>query len=250
MIDPLDLHALADGELEKPEATRLREALKSDQAAKSEYESILNFRDLLKDKPLKYQSEECWRSCVKRLNEIDRTKKVETFVGRYSWAMCAVVFALILGGRFFVKDVRGDSARMADLGRVFPSRGSIPSQAVSAQQQQYKSILDQVGRVLDSKTLQPVGRSIGTFQGIPSVRADFRDGEGLVTLFAIDGLVSFDDAVEDPTQPGTYTDLIPISGTPYSSNCVIWHRGETTFVLAGDRAAQDLENIAGRFEGR
>src|SRR5438045_8964116 len=35
--------------------------------------------------------------CCKRLDEIDRTKRVEGFVGRYAWAICSIFICLIFG---------------------------------------------------------------------------------------------------------------------------------------------------------
>ncbi len=244
MINPLDLHALADGELEKAEAAQLREALKKDPASQAEFESILNFKDVLREKPLRYESEECWRSCVKRLNELDRTKRVESFVGRYSWAMCALVFALILGGRYAVKDVRGDSARMADLDRVFPVRGNGAAPADPDLQRAYKDILDRANGAVDGKGLSRVGSSTGTFQGIPAARFILRDSQGPLVLFVIHDLVNFEDVAEDPTRPGMYTGVIRAIGAPIVSNCAIWHNRDFTMVLAGNRSPQDLESVA------
>jgi anti-sigma factor RsiW len=116
MIQRLDLHALADGELDKGEAKLLREALRDDPQAQAEYEVILNFKEMVVQQSVRHEAEDCWKACQVRMNEIDRSRRVESFVGRYAWAMCAVFFVLILGSRFMVNDVRGASARTADLG--------------------------------------------------------------------------------------------------------------------------------------
>jgi hypothetical protein len=245
MINPLDLHALADGELEKGEAAQLRQALKNDSEAKAEFEAILNFKDVLKEKPLTYQSEETWRACVKRFNQIDRTKKVESFVGRYAWAMCGVVFALIVGGRYMVKDVRGESARTADLERLLPGRGAQTAED-PAIEQQFKEILSRAATVTDPNPVKGLQVTTGQFQGIPAGRFRLRDAEGTMVLFVIHGDVNFEDVEPDPTHPDMQTGLLTSPAAPYGMNCAIWHSNGFTMALGGDRSSEELEAVAGR----
>src|SRR5690349_7885295 len=99
MTDPKQLHALADEELTPAEASVVRESLKHDPQAAAEYSAILNLKDIVRSNALQHSDEEVWKACVRRLDGIDKTRRVEGFVGRYAWALCGAMFLFILSGR-------------------------------------------------------------------------------------------------------------------------------------------------------
>src|SRR5579862_8493519 len=123
-MDPIEIHALADGELDRKAAASLRERMKTDHAARAELDAVLNLKDLVKNHSVNYECDEVWRVCVGRLKELDRSTQVQGYVGKYAWTLCGVLFLAILGGRYAVKDVRGDSARATDLARIFGGQSS------------------------------------------------------------------------------------------------------------------------------
>jgi hypothetical protein len=241
MIDRLDLHALADGELDKAQAKELRNALKEDRQAQAEYDLILNCKELLKTKAVRHESEDCWRACQKRLAEMDKANRVESYVGRYAWAMCAALFVLILGSRFMVQNVRGDSAKTADLGRIFGLGGGHSQPSVSPQTQDtYSQIFNQTKLKLDH--IRFVGRTIDSFEDHSVIHDYLVDPRGRMALFQIPGIVNFEDTAEVPTEPGVYAGVIPAVDSGQAS-CLVWHKDGNTMVLAGPRSTADLEDV-------
>lgn len=240
-MDPLDLHAFADGELDQDGAVRVRSALSSDPQAQAQYDAILNLKDVVSSHAVKYDSQECWRACVGRLNEIDKSRRVESFVGRYAWSLCAVLFALILSGRYMMQGMRGNTAQIADIGRILPLHGSSSSPATSAQTHLYQNVLNQARAVVGG----PVAQSEGEFLDIPVRMLMFRGVPGNVKLIVMPESYNFEDAAEMPTDPGVFSSVLT-TPTGVQDNCVIWHKGDSTFVIAGERSVQDLDAIRER----
>lgn len=99
MIEKSDLHALADGELSAEEKAQLFTRLESDPSAQSEYQQIVALKSALLSTAKTPECDELWKSCRGRLDEIDKTKRVEGFVGKYAWGICGVFFlAIAFGG--------------------------------------------------------------------------------------------------------------------------------------------------------
>ncbi len=82
MIDRNDLHALADNELSSEEQASLLRELESDANARVEYQNIVAMKTALKQSSTSPECGELWNRCQARLNELDKTKRVESFVGR------------------------------------------------------------------------------------------------------------------------------------------------------------------------
>jgi hypothetical protein len=247
MMDPLDLHAFADGELDKDLAAQVKSALSSDPAAKAEFDAVLNLKDILRTRSVKYTSDECWKACVVRMNEIDKTHRVESFVRRYAWSMCTILFVLILGGRYMVKDMHGDTAQTADLGRIFSSvkgTSNVPA-ASPAQQQIYDNVLRRARVAIGA----PVNQADGQVQDIPVHRIILRAGDGNVMLFVAPAVVNFEGSAEIPTEPGVSSAVITSPRGVYE-NCVIWHSDDSTFVLAGEQSVGDLDTLRERITVR
>jgi hypothetical protein len=98
MIDRNDLHALADNELANEQRAALLAQLESDPQAQAEYRSILAMREALKSKLESPETEVLWQKCRSRFDELDKTRRVESFVGRYAWGICGLFFVAILFG--------------------------------------------------------------------------------------------------------------------------------------------------------
>lgn len=99
MIEKSDLHALADGELSAEEKAQLFAKLESDPTAQAEYQQITSLKSALRSTAKTPECDELWKACQGRLDEIDKTKRVEAFVGKYAWGICGVFFmAIAIGG--------------------------------------------------------------------------------------------------------------------------------------------------------
>ena len=77
MIDPLELHAYADGQLDKADRDRVARQLETDAASKAELDSIVALKQFVSAKCEAVECKEEWRKCVGRLNELDKSKRAE-----------------------------------------------------------------------------------------------------------------------------------------------------------------------------
>jgi anti-sigma factor RsiW len=121
MIDRLDLHAYVDGELTSEQQATLSRDLASSPKELEEVRAIQALKKSLREKALAPQSELLWQRCVGRLDEIDKTRRVERVVGKYAPALCAVMFVVIVvAGQFSHPTDRGNVSS-PDLARMVGS---------------------------------------------------------------------------------------------------------------------------------
>ena len=240
MTEPTQLHAFADGELTPTEANALRESLKTDPASAAEVDAVLNLKDFLAKNGARHTNDESWRACVRRLDEIDKARRVEGFVGRYAWALCAALFLFILSGRAAMRNVQGDSARTADFARIFGGSVAPVTEQNRAQAKFYGEILGQVGRNLDPNAIQ-IGIPLrGMVHDMPAARVPMRDRKGDLVLLRIGGLLNIQDTVPAPSAPNL------TSGVVDGENCVVWHVNGETWLLSGPRSVDGLGEVAAR----
>jgi hypothetical protein len=98
MNEPIKLHCFIDGELSADELRQVELELAKNPAVAAEYERILRLKSFLVTHAETFDSEETWKICSARLVEIDRTKRVDRFVTRNAWGLCAVIFCSIMVG--------------------------------------------------------------------------------------------------------------------------------------------------------
>ena len=243
-MDPIDIHALADGELDRNAAANLRERIKTDPAAQAEYNAVLNLKDLIRTGSVKYECDDTWRVCIGRLNELDSAKRVQGYVGKYAWSLSAVLFALILGGRYAVKDVRVDSARATDLARIFVGGQSNATPMDPNEQRYARLILKRAKQNLTKLRITEGSR--GMMDGVPIDRYMLQDNAGKLALYDISQNVNFEDTASIPTMPDLSAGVIASTDSSQHINCVVWHEVQDghTWVLAGPRAVEALESVA------
>ena len=239
MTETTQLHAYADGEMPPAEANALRETLKSDPQAAAEVDAVLNLKDFLARHATRQPEEEAWKTCVRRLDSIDKTRRVEGFVGRYAWAICGALFLFIVSGRAAMRNVEGDTALTADVTRIFrPARPATDWQR--DQSKLYGEILGDVGRSLDPKGVD-IGEAVyGQVHDLPAVRVPMRDRGGDFILTKIKGLMNLQDTAPTSANPRMSY------GVADGENCLVWHTNGTTWVLSGHRSLSDLVELSGR----
>ena len=243
MTDPKQLHALADEELSPLEANALREALKADPRAAAEVDAILNLKDVLARNSLSYSDEEAWKGCLRRLDAIDKSRRVEGFVGRYAWALCGAMFVFILSGRYAMRNVQGDTARTADLARIFGGSSRPVSAETQAQAKMYADLTHAIRGSLDSSELQVFPPAFGHVHDLPAARYPMRDREGDLVLVQVDGNLNMQDTAPLPTNPKIE------AGVSGNSNCLVWHKDGQTLLLVGARSLDELTLVAARIPG-
>lgn len=243
MTEPTQLHALADGELAPAEAQALREALKADARGAAEVDAVLNLKEFLAKNSARHTDEEAWRTCVRRLDAIDRSRRAEGFVSRYAWALCGVMFLCIVSGRYAMRNVRGDSASSVDMAHVFGPTSRV-TERNRMDSRLYETILGQAGRNLNPKEIQVGVPLHGVVNGMPAERFPMRDSDGDLALTRVHGLMELQDTGALPSNPEVAFGIV--DGT----NGLVWHQAGETYVLSGDRSVDALDEVAIRLGAR
>ena len=170
-------------------------------------------------------------------------RRVEGFVGRYAWAFCGLMFVFILSSRFAMRSVEGDTARTADLARIFGGPAQPVSPETALQQQSYRDLLGKVGKSIDPTEIQ-VGRpASGDVHGVPVARFPLRDREGDLVLTKIDGIFNLQDTAPTSSDPEIS------AGVTEGNNLIVWHLDGRTYLLCGDRSVSALGEFASRILG-
>lgn len=233
------LHALVDGELTEIERIEVMAWISADERAANEYASVIRLKTALRSVRCAEPDPELWSRCRGRLNEIDRVNRIDSVVGRYSWAMCAAVFAIIIGGglyarfsghRFGAQDVASLTSNMIPgLSTSHPSAKTMPGwmkQAVG------ESPVNNFGRV------QVIRAEAGESKGVPVARIFLRDPSGPMVLYVIRG----GDPVDDMSPVDTNSQMR--GGMIGDLNCVSWTSRGSTCLLAGRRELDALAKVA------
>src|SRR5687767_4015076 len=97
MSDWLDIHAHADDQLSDEEKARVNSRLQGCDKSRAELAAIHAVKGALEARRDTVTCDETWQRCQRRLDELDKTARIESFVGRYAWALCGLFLALILG---------------------------------------------------------------------------------------------------------------------------------------------------------
>ena len=85
MIDRLDIHAYADRELAPEEMARLEKEIAASPDATRELDAIHGLKNCLQTKVEQADCARLWTGCIGRLNELDKVKKAEYFVGKWAF---------------------------------------------------------------------------------------------------------------------------------------------------------------------
>lgn len=239
MIHDESLHSLADNELGDPERVQVLQAIEQDSNLAARYQSILALKAGLRNQATNPECQELWRDCRARLDQIDNARKVERFVGKYSWGICGVFFlAILIGGvltRSSVKqvgpsDVAGVVASMSPI--------SVPQ---SKSQAELDPVLRQViGETFKNRPTRMVVTAVGS-NPVPGERAEFvqlSDEFGsvaLVALYDIREVVGLWDSDFDPAfKCGTFDGV----------NALFWQRPDGVICMAaGQRSYAELYRI-------
>lgn len=240
MIDPRDLHALADGELSSEEERLLRKQLAESPQAQAELQSIQALKHALRSKCLASDCGQEWLLCVGRLNEIDRSRRAERFVGRYAWALCGVFLVTILAGGLTNRNGRSDSVSMSDISRIAttlaPSR--TPPAQDAARERWLDDLLGQARQSVDPNRVRILGYSDGQLDGRPVTFFSLLDGKGKFALLVMPGVVNLEGTRDLPQ------DQVFKLGHLQGLNCVVWTDGRNTLAVVAKRTHEDLIQVA------
>lgn len=240
MIDPIELHAFADGELSAEREAVLRKQLAESPQAQAELQSILALKKALREKCLAAECRQEWSACIGRLNELDRSRRAERFVGRYAWALCGVFLITILAGGLTSRNGRSDSVSMSDISRIAttlaPSR--TPPMQDEARERWLDELLGQARKSVDPNRVRILGYSGGELDGRPVNVFSLQDGRGKFALLVMPGVFNLEGTQELPQDRGFKL------GHLQGLNCVVWTDGHNTLAVVGKRTYEDLVQVA------
>jgi hypothetical protein len=186
MIDRELLHALADNELTPEERTAALAEMQSDEAAQAEYHSILAMKDAVKSKLETPDADALWQKCRSRFDEIDKTKRVEAFVGRYAWGICGLFFVAILVGGVFNRSIP-KSVQPNDVAGYVASMSPVPVTRGESQAALEPELKQVVGEAFRKRPAQMFITGRG-HNNIPGERTSFvrlTDDFGNVAVMAL-----------------------------------------------------------------
>lgn len=239
MIDRLDIHAFADNELSPEEMAQARIEIGASPESSRELAAIESLKACLQAKAEHVAPEDVWHMCVGRLDELDRVKKAETFVGKYAWAISAMLFAVIIAGGMFNR-FRGGSVGMAAVASMSSDLVPLQSPSINHPEQLRKWIGDQTGERPSLFTQIPAQVVGFAFSDQPQgriVRVTMRDSNGMIDLMVIPNVARVEG-------------VRPLDGDLFQGqingiNCVTWHDDSgCQLLLIGDRQTDQLRVFA------
>lgn len=239
MIDPLKLHAYADGEATHDEIAEIEARLSGCAASQAELEAIRSFKQGLGAHRLEIEYREVWTVCRGRLTEMDRARKTERFVGKYAWALATGIVGLVVLTGVARRGMASPSIGSADLAQIMSQIG--PGKRSSTINPREAQIADAMLRrtrlAIENNGLQAVAVSEAVCDGMLVRRITLRDGAGQMALL-------------DLPSEARFEGLEPVSGTTMQAgqiddlNCVVWTSGERKLVLVGEREPGELARVA------
>lgn len=239
MIDVTDLHALADNELTPQRREEVLAQLAADPRAEAEYQSILAMKSLLQTKTEQPDVHDVWHQCRGRLDELDKTRRVEHFVGKYAWGLCGAFFlAIMVGGVFNRATPR--SVNPNDVSGYVSSLAPVSVPRTQNQAELNGSLRDVLGQAFKGRPSRMVVTAVGQ-EGTPGARTSYvqlSDEFGSVGVVAlhdvskVDGLWVYD---ADPKYRYTKVNNLP---------ALFWTREDGVIcMVVGQRSYEELHTL-------
>ena len=180
-----------------------------------------------------------WSRCSARLDELDRAKRIEGFVGKYAWGICGVfLVAIALGGFFnraWVKSVRSE-----EVAGYVSSMSPVPVSNSRSQSDLDPAVRQVLGESFNSRPPEIRVTALGT-QEIPGNRATvvvLDDGYGALAVFALHDVRQVS-GLYDYEQDSDYK-----CGQINGSNALFWSRPDGVICMAvGTRSFGDIYRI-------
>lgn len=233
MSDWIEMHALADGQLEGAAKAEAESKLE-DPAHRAEFEAVQNLKGTLQSHCKPIPNPSAWQKCRERLAEFDKRQTVEGFVTKYAWGLSTLFLAIILGAGLFNRAFHVEGLGTGDAARVLSglaSTRSTPSTSVDMSEWIVPPRGDE---------LRLIRQAAGIFRGHPVAAAYFEDAKGPITAFSISGISRIEGV--EPLLDNPFYSVGKLNGV----NCVTWSDGPNTLFLVGERSFEELGGIADR----
>lgn len=243
MSDWLDAHALADGHLSEDEANAVKARLETCPQTKSEFETVRSLRETVKRSCNGNPNPELWERCRGRLDEIDRLKRTERFVGKYAWALCGLFFIAITCAGILNRLDPTRSMRSSEVASMFSSLSPFRTRLGP---QDIPNVLNQeVGRApvtVPAGEVRVIGMARRVIDGRPVVRFELEDRIGPISVLAIGKANKIEGLSDDQVAMHEWK-----AG---SRNCVSWVDRDIIMVVASEREMPLVRDLAESFTVR
>ena len=240
--DRLLIHALADHELSEEERKTAEDHLAECASCRAEYEAVNSLKTVLQTRLETADTQASWARCRKRLDELDRSAKVESFVTRYAWGFCSLFLVIILSAAVLNHTLGRNSLQTADVAQM--ASGLIPlpgprSQAPSDLRSWLNhAVGDSVPMNLRPHVMQVLQAARGFRDGHQILRLDLLDRAGVMTLFVISNADSVDGLER---MDGAHDYFVGKMG---KMNCVAWSDRGSAMLVLGERPISALCTVA------
>jgi anti-sigma factor RsiW len=237
----LQTHALADGELSGEEKASAENHLAECPSCRAEYDALGALKSVLKGRLEPTECHDAWKRCSKRLDEVDRAKRVESFVTRHAWSFCSLFLVVILSAAMLNRTLGRNSVRAGDVAMMASGLAPMSTPVSQNPAEMRRWVSDNVGDVpmnLQPQHLLVVGAGARTFQGHKMLRLVLRDGLGDFSLLIISNAESVDGF--DRMDAGHEYQVGKIG----NANCVAWTDGSCALLVVGDRPIANLCAVA------
>jgi anti-sigma factor RsiW len=246
MTDPSLIHAYADGELEESERARIATQIAHSPESVAQLKAIEFQKDLLRAKIEPLECADVWQTCRGRLQAVRATRRTETFVGRYAWAVCALFFIAILGGGAFNRQGAGGSFLASDVPQIASNLVPFAAPTSNTPSEVRRWLYDAIG-ANPPVALQPEMRVVdaaeATVNGGRVLRIRLYDGLGYFALMVVPNVTSVGGV--EPLGDGKF-----FAGQVEQVPCVAWTSDGYGLILFGDRSTAELRDIASRIDIR
>lgn len=245
MIDLKDIHALADGELSASEAEAIRAKLATSPRSTTEYHTILAIKSVLISRADAYTSEETWARSVRRLDEIDKTKTIEGFVGRYAWGLVGSFALFIAVGGYWTRSHHSSVISSSDATHLSAGMIHIPGMRTMANVKTWLSQKFGFGdhSALDDGKLTVTNALEGSVNGLPAARLTLKDNEGTADLLIVRGAQAVDGV--RPLMDREFS-----GGRVDGQNVVTWTSDGSAWLLVSPRPIDEMVQLASKFHLR
>jgi|GEM_PF-2062449 len=241
MIEPLKLHAYVDGELSEHERAEVLSLLRQSDETKREVEAIQALKTLVADKTPKVSVDSSWQACVRRLDELDKARKVERIVSKYAPAFCSLFFVAIVTGGMISRNHGSTNTSGRNLTAML-GRMRFDKSPVNEERQNWLKSLIETSKMSTPDRLQIRQADACEIDGMKVQRVVLRDDIGDVTLLLIPRLIEFEGFGSLASDPNLKF------GRCWGRNCITRRQGDGTLVITADRSYEDLARLLGQIK--
>lgn len=237
------LSRLADGDLTGEERTAMESQLEKSAPLQAEYRWVLLVKRAVADKCSAKANDEVLEACLRRIQEIDRSRRTETFVTRHAWALTGALAFVIVGGALAQRTMQrpglGETQLASIVGGAAPARHSLDLDSRRAEDA-FQKLRQSLGPVALNPVpeLRPIFMEEGFLDGHSFARVLLENEAGvrfwLVGIENRSGKLNFQGERREGYVVGEMNGL----------NAVSWCEGEVAVVLAGNANTEVLVSYA------